>query len=106
MNKVLPFISMIFCCAVGHAQSRIVLNGGIVTLNNAANLVVDNPATNAITRNSGYIISEGENNVVKWNIGTSTGTYIVPFGYGLSNYLPVTFTKTAGSGTGNFLFST
>ena len=86
----------------GNAQSRLVLNGGIITMSNSAYLVVDNPATNAITRNSGHIISEGENNIVRWNIANTTGTYTVPFGYGSSNYLPLSFVKTAGTGAGYF----
>ena len=68
--------------------------------------MIDNSAANAITRNSGHIISEGENNRIKWNIGTATGTYTIPWGYGNTDYIPLTFTKTAGTGSGHFLFST
>lgn len=88
------------------AQGRLVLNGAKINLTGNAFLVVANPAANAITRNSGHIISEGETNNIKWNIGTTTGTYVVPWGYGDSEYIPLTFTKTAGAGTGYFLFST
>jgi len=88
------------------AQGRLILNGGKVTLANGATVVIDNPATNAITRTSGHIISEGENNVVQWNLRTTTGTYTIPWGYGSSNYIPLTFTKTAGTGSGRFKFST
>jgi hypothetical protein len=87
------------------AQGRLVLNGGTINLNQGAYLVLDNSASNAITRSSGYIISEGENNRIKWNIGTTTGTYTIPWGYS-SSYIPLTFTKAAGSGGGYFLFST
>lgn len=88
------------------AQARLVLNGASVKLSQGAMLVIDNGATNAITRNSGSIISEGENNLIKWNLGTTTGTYSIPFGTSPSNVLPVTFTKNAGSGAGYFLLST
>src|SRR5688572_2627050 len=88
------------------AQGRIVLNGAKINLTDNAFLVVANPAAEAITRNSGHIISEGETNNIKWNIGTTTGTYIIPWGYGDSEYIPLTFTKTAGVGSGYFLFST
>src|SRR5689334_2549147 len=88
------------------AQTQLILNGAIVNLNQGAYLVVDNAATNAITRNSGFIISEGENNILQWNMGTSTGTYTVPWGHGSTDYLPLTFTKSSGVGSGNFLFST
>ena len=88
------------------SQNRLVLNGAYINITNGANLVVDNSASNAITVNSGHIISEGENNNIKWNLGTSTGTYTVPLGYSNTNYIPLMFTKTAGTGSGSFVFST
>ncbi len=87
-------------------QARLVLNGGIVNISQGAYLIVDNPNANAITRVSGHIISEGENNQIKWAVGTTTGTYTIPWGYGTANYIPVSFTKGTGSGSGYFLFST
>lgn len=91
-----------FCC---YSQGRMILNGATVTISNGAFLVVDNSAANAITRSSGHIISEGENNRVKWNIGTAAGSYAVPFGYS-GSYLPVSFSKNSGTGSGSFIFST
>jgi len=90
---------------IGWSQTRLVLNGAKINIANGATLVIENPAINAITRIDGYIISEGENNLLKWMIGTTTGTYTVPWGKGTSNYIPLSFTKTAGSGSGFFLFS-
>jgi len=90
---------------IGWSQTRLVLNGAKINIANGATLVIENPAINAITRIDGYIISEGENNLLKWMIGTTTGTYMVPWGKGPSNYIPLSFTKTAGSGSGFFLFS-
>jgi hypothetical protein len=85
--------------------ARLILNGATITINQDAYLVIDNPASDAITVNSGLIISEGENNNIKWNIGTTTGTYTIPWGYSGTS-IPLTFTKTAGTGSGYFLFST
>lgn len=65
-----------------------------------------NSASNAITRTSGHIISEGENNRVRWNIGTTAGTYTVPWGSGNTNYFPLSFTTSAANGTGFFYFAT
>jgi len=70
--------TLFFICLSYNAfsQARLILNnGGIVNITNSAFVVIDNPSTNAITRNtSGHIISEGEFNRVKWNIGTTNGT--------------------------------
>lgn len=105
---VIVVICSLLLLSVGSlfAQGRIVLNGAKINLSAGAYLVIANPSANAITRNSGHIISEGEANNIKWNIGTTTGTYTLPWGYGNSEYIPLTFTKTAGSGSGYFLFST
>lgn len=90
---------------VVHAQQRLVLNGAYIRIANGANLVIGNASSNALVRNSGHIITEGQNNNLIWNMGTGTGTYTIPLGYG-TDYIPLSFTKTAGSGNGYFVFST
>ncbi|MCC7050218.1 MAG: T9SS type A sorting domain-containing protein [Bacteroidia bacterium] len=73
------------------AQARIVIDGAAyIVLNGGTSstpiyVVQDNGNTNAIIRNtasSGHIVTEGEYNLLKWNIGTNTGSYIAPFGRG------------------------
>lgn len=104
-------VLILICCfitvaVVSSAQGRLVLNGGKINITNGAVLVVSNPAANAITRTSGHIISEGENNRVRWNIGTTAGTYTLPWGSGNTNYFPLTFTTSAANGAGFFDFAT
>lgn len=91
-----------------HGQARLVLNNGaLIKLNGGVSLVIDNPAANAITRNtSGHIISEEENNIVRWNIATTAATYTLPWGVGTSSYLPITLTTGSASGSGHIDFST
>lgn len=96
---------MCYAAKYAGAQQRLVMSGGYINIANGANLVVENSATNAIVRNTGAIITEGENNSLKWNTGTTTGTYTIPLGYG-TNYIPITFTKSAGTGNGYISFST
>ena len=108
MKKLLHilFFSAVACNCF--SQARVILNnGGIINITNGAFVVIDNPATNAITRNtSGHIISEGEFNRLKWNIGTTAGTYVVPFGIGSAEYLPVSFSTSGATGaTGNLTFA-
>ena len=71
------YVSILITPECLKSQPRLVLNGGAGTaymkLNSGIILVISNSNTNAITRNAGWIISEAENNRVKWNIGTSTG---------------------------------
>jgi hypothetical protein len=108
MRNILQILTLVFLSANSFAQARLILNnGGIVNITNSAFVVIDNPATNAITRNtSGHIISEGEFNRVKWNVGTTAGSYVVPFGIGTSEYLPVSLTTSGASGaTGSLIFA-
>jgi large repetitive protein len=74
-------------------------------------MVIDNGNPNAITLSGsqeGGIISEGEYNRVKWNIGNQTGDYYLPFRKNTLN-TPVGFNlniTTPGDAAGYFLFST
>jgi len=64
------------------AQNRVILNNNIfLVINNSCAVVVDNANSNAITvtGTGGNILSEGEFNRVKWNVGANTGNYTVPF---------------------------
>jgi len=81
---------------------------GVLSLNdrplllNTNQLTVTNPLTTAITRTTGYIISEmnsGSNTaIVQWNVGGTNGAYLFPFGTATApNYIPLTITKTAGN---------
>ena len=92
------------------AQPRLILNNNIyMVLKNNIELVINNSAANAITTlgTGGNIISESEFNRVKWNIGTATGIYTVPFTKSLTNKIPFTINiTTAGVGIGSILFST
>ncbi|MDP4266128.1 MAG: gliding motility-associated C-terminal domain-containing protein [Bacteroidota bacterium] len=90
---------------------------GVLTLNSVLDLnknrfIIDNSSPSAINYKSGYIISEttpseglGE---IKWNIGDSLGSYIIPFGSGNGgDDLNLTLkTKTNGSSDGSVTFAT
>lgn len=91
------------------AQSRTLINdNAYLVITNSVTYVIDNANPNAITTTGtgGNIISEGENNVLKWNIGTNTGNYVIPFTTAnVKIPLQVNIT-TAGTGSGSMLFST
>ena len=66
-------------------------------------LTVTNPLNTAITRTTGYIVSEmnaGNNTaIVQWNVGANNAPYLFPFGTisAPALYIPLTITKTAGN---------
>lgn len=109
MKNFIWGFSLLFCNFT-YAQTRIVINNDAnIVLSNGVNIVVDNANTNAIATSGtgGNIISEAETNIIKWNIGTSSGNYIVPFTTFSGNKIPVHLNiSTPGSGTGSILFST
>jgi hypothetical protein len=113
------------------SQAQYVISGSVYTVLNGGTvatpiyLVVANPAINAITQPgnvaftnlspcgtpcsaSGGFVSEGQYNMVQWNIGASLGTYTIPFYYFFGpEYIPLTATTTAtGSVAGNIKFAT
>lgn len=95
-------------------------NTGILSLGsrpmdlNSNTLIVTNPVTGAITRSTGYIISETAPvpgyGIIQWNIGNaSSGNYVFPFGSLAANYIPLTLNITgagAQSTTGAISAST
>ena len=58
----------------------------------------------------GYIVSNSSDqsftNILKWNIGTTTGNHIFPFGANASTYIPFTFNLSAGGSSGTVQVST
>jgi hypothetical protein len=81
---------------------------------NMHTIEVTNPATTAITRTNGYAVSETNvainNSCLQWDIGTTTGSHIYPFGTyetdgTAGHYIPVTF-NNKGNSSGNTKIST
>lgn len=110
MRYIILIVSIILYNGNCFSQARLVLNNdGFVVLRNNVYLVVSNGNSNGIitTGTGGNIITEGEFNRVKWDIGTNTGTYVLPFTKSVGNKIPLSVTiNTAGIGSGNVLFST
>ena len=111
-NLFLIILLTLFTSAI-FSQGRVVLNNdGYIVIDNGAFLVVDNGAANAIavTGSGGKIISEAEDDVVKWNVGTATGVHMIPWATSVATgavKIPLTVNVTAaGSGAGNLLLST
>jgi hypothetical protein len=77
------------------------INGGLSI--NGRILNITKSATNAITRTNGCVLSETTTlpySQLRWSIGTSTGSFVFPFGKtnAASDYIPFTFNvTTAGS---------
>lgn len=111
-NTVFAALAFTFAALNGFSQARLVFNSpsSYMVIDNAAYVVIDNPNPNAITilGTSANIISENELDVIKWNIGATTGAYTIPWTTRttLTN-IPLTVNKnTAGVGAGYLILST
>ncbi len=73
------------------------LNEGLLTLNGKT-LILSNAAVGAAVRTNGVIVSESADNSskVQWNIGTTMGEHVFPFGKSASEYVPFKFNLTSG----------
>lgn len=65
---------------------------------NGKTLVVSNSAVGSVLRTNGFITSESVDNSskVQWNIGTTVGEHVIPFGKSTTEYLPFKFNLTSG----------
>lgn len=74
------------------------LGSGKVNLN-ANTCTMNLNSTSAITRSSGYMISESTSNggKISLNVGSITGSYVYPFATAGGSYIPLTFQLTAGN---------
>jgi hypothetical protein len=99
------------------SQARLVLNDSVyiklyggTASGSGAYLVIDDSASNAITQvtaGRGFIVSEKEFNMVKWDIKKSTGSFTIPYYDSTdSYYIPFTLgIGTAGTTSGSINFS-
>ncbi|MES2284987.1 MAG: gliding motility-associated C-terminal domain-containing protein [Bacteroidota bacterium] len=80
-------------------------NTGVLSLNsntfdlNSKTVIVTNPASTAITRTSGYIISETDPGPgygrIQWNLGNTSSNYTYPFGTISGTYIPFLYDVTS-----------
>lgn len=71
--------------------------GNVIYDLNSHILTITNSAAGGITYGTGYILSETNAavnpSILRWNMGTSTGAHIIPFGVA-GTQIPLTFNKT------------
>ena len=106
------FISILFSLSnILFGQARVVINNdGYLVIDNSAFVVLENANANALTTagTGGNILSEDETDVIQWEIGTTTGTYVIPWTTNSGTKIPLTINKTTtGTGaTAEFILST
>ncbi len=78
-------------------NNAIALASGTLMLNGHT-LHIAQGVAGAITRTSGYIVSEETNNTgtVSWNIGNNANSFVFPFATASGEYIPLTVQLTSG----------
>jgi len=112
--RIFSTLCFVLISIAAFSQTQMVMSGniGLKFANGIAGtpiyLVLDNPADDALVATPGSAIwSENEYHIVKWNVGTSTGVYVVPFMSPSAAYVaPEVTINTAGAGSGTIEFST
>jgi hypothetical protein len=111
MRRILITLILTLTASLVYSQARVVINdNGYIVIDNSAFLVLANGNTNALatTGTGGNIVSEDELDVIKWEIGITTGAYVIPWTTSSGVKIPLSISKTsAGTGaTAEFILST
>lgn len=110
MKEIIYIFFLIVTPALLFSQGRMVINNNaFVVIDNSAKVVLANSGANALTTagTGGNIVSENEFDILQWNIGNGSGTYVVPFTTASGVKIPFSINiATAGDNAGNILFST
>jgi hypothetical protein len=111
MKKLKITSAILLLAATAYSQGRLVINdNAFVVIDNTAKVVVENSAANGVTTlgTGANIVTESEFDQVIWNVGTSTGNYVMPFtSQGTFTKIPFSANITgAGVGVGRIAFST
>jgi hypothetical protein len=110
-QKLLSLILLLYATVNVYSQAArmVINNNAYVRINNGAWVVLENGNANAITvtGTGANIVTEAENNRLRWMIGTNTGTYTIPFTTLTGVKFPLSLTlAAAGAGAGRIDFST
>ncbi len=72
---------VVFLFQNGKAQGHIhISDNAFINISNGGFLVLDNNEVDALVTSGsgGNILSEGEDNKIRWYVGSNTGTYTIP----------------------------
>lgn len=107
-NGCLPVPTQLIFPTTANSYITLSSGGGIVIGNSATNAVMNGGTSGGFRR---WIVSEGESNTLKWNIQNNFGTFVIPFGYSSTTYIPMNVSVSAAgtevtTGSGAISFST
>lgn len=103
MKSRFSFLMLALIPLLAQTQGRLVMNGANIVMQSGAVIVVENSNPNAITilSTTGGLTMNDATSQLRWNIGTTSGSYTMPY-YFSGSYIPLSFTTSSGAGSGYF----
>jgi len=98
MKKIILF-TLFLSPLLAFPQAQVIMtDDAYIRIGTGTFLVLDNGNANALTQTGtgGRIITEGETNVIRWNVSNNTGTYVIPY-FDDDNALEMPLTVTIGT---------
>jgi hypothetical protein len=97
--KNLITILLVLMVSITNAQVYInISNNTFITFDGGITVTLDSQTPNTISKigNVGGILTNSENDKLRWNIGNATGQFYVPFSSSFGNTIPFIYDITSG----------
>ena len=103
MKRKIFFIFFLFVNVMAQSQTRLVMNGGNIVMQNGAYVVVPDGNSSAITvyNASGGIVMNDAFSRIRWHMGSTPTNYVVPYFFS-GTYIPFSFSTSGAVGAGYF----
>ena len=97
--KNLITILLVLMVSITNAQVYInISNNTFITFDGGITVTLDSQTPNTISKigNVGGILTNSENDKLRWNIGNATGQFYIPFSSSFGNTIPFIYEITSG----------
>mgnify|MGYP003676443243 FL=1 len=104
--KNLITILLVLMVSVTNAQVYInISNNTFITFDGGITVTLDSQTPNTISKigNVGGILTNSENDKLRWNIGNATGQFYVPFSSSFGNTIPFIYDITSGGDASGYI---
>ena len=104
--KNLITILLVLMVSVTNAQVYInISNNTFITFDGGITVTLDSQTPNTISKigNVGGILTNSENDKLRWNIGNATGQFYIPFSSSFGNTIPFIYEITSGGDASGYI---
>ena len=104
--KNLITILLVLMVSITNAQVYInISNNTFITFDGGITVTLDSQTPNTISKigNVGGILTNSENDKLRWNIGNATGQFYIPFSSSFGNTIPFIYEITSGGDASGYI---